>query len=192
MKPAYNREKHFCYLRQELNVWRNNQTCTAEPKHSVGPHTSSSSAIHFHLVLPNLFSLCISVAALATSKWSQFRLTQHVILENVPATGTSPVHLKDRQDQDQMLELTLKAWNPIKCFFGFFGFFMAKRPWTEQLYVLAGRNTSKRAEALNDRPMHVWVPQLADQSAEKYRASRLLEKQMHVILKVIIIIIIKS
>lgn len=72
----------------------------------------------------------------------------------------SPVHLKDRI-RTRCWSRLWKWRNLMKHFF----FFYDRGPRTEHVgavfYVSAGRNTSKGTEALNDKPSHAWLPQLA-------------------------------
>lgn len=137
-----------------LNVWKNNHRLV-----------SLSSNTVFNCRLPSHLK-AISIAFCKMSFWTSldndFCHTKHVILRthfhsNItcpfpghrgwgPDVGADfesvKTHLKNFMAEG--LEWLVSLWG------------------TAELNVLPVKNTSKRTGAPNDRPMHVWVPQLAE------------------------------
>lgn len=69
------------------------------------------------------------------------------------AVATSPVRMKDTQDQVQMLEPTLKVEKSHETLF--MADSLGLNTWERAVfYVSAGRKTSKSNKALNDRTAH--------------------------------------
>ncbi len=160
--PTFKELQHFTvrFLTWVLNVWQSNQRLV-----------SVNCKLHSHLK-----AISRAVFKSSSPSFKMWDFNSMCKLNPDARAETSPV----QRVRTRCWSWLWKRENSLNVYMAELGVSMCERA---RLYVLPVRKTSKSTGAANDRPMHVWIPQLAHTAnypPKKYPQHRhTTQQQMH-------------